>query len=177
MQVFFLVLFSQALRKGSKLPVEQFLSFPATPQMQAEGPVLHTLNNYLEFEQCHWFDRLFSFFLDSKEDWWSLKWCHFQFILPERWKGLYQSAARTRHEPAWSAAEDERVQLKRWSCTAADTKHDTSLKWVPVTPSDGFSLNILSSCKFVCFPSGCGKYSWVLMLRSGIEILFLPQEF
>lgn len=96
------------------------------------------------------FDRLFSFFLDSKEDWWSFEWCHFQFILPERWKGLYQSTARTRHEPAWSAAEDERVQLKRWVCAAADSKHDTSsLKWVPATPAHGFSLNILSPCKFL----------------------------
>lgn len=64
-------------------------------------------------------DRVFLSFLDSKEDWWSLEWCHFQFILPERWEELYQSAARTRHGPAWGSAEDERVQLKRYDCETA----------------------------------------------------------
>lgn len=39
--------------------MQQFLSAPLTPQIQAAGPILHTLNN-LEFDQCH---SLIGFFL------------------------------------------------------------------------------------------------------------------
>lgn len=66
------------------------------------------------------------------------------------------------------SSKGESVLQQRWVCS--DTKHDPSfLKWVPVTPAHGFSLNILSPCNFCLF----SFWTWLRFMSSNTVFRYL----